>query len=950
VRRDEVDLPDELYGFGGWLLWLVATRTPELVDQVYAAGLAHRSAEYGSVDGHDVPTASLIAWLIVAAENGMDVSRLAERTPEMIRRQKSLRTLASRALGTDPRAFQIAWLRSLAGLCGFTEPEFKLLVDSRDDGPHPVDPRALRKAIERSFRSATEAANGHPATRTLPRDVAAFTGRAAELRSLIDTVGAADVAIVQIYAIGGMAGVGKTAFATHAAHRLAERFPDGQIFFSLNGHTPGQRPVDPADALGNLLLTVGADARSIPPGLEARMRLWRNRLDGKRVLLVLDDATGHDQVSPLLPATPGSLVLITSRRRLTALQDARAISLDTLPPGDAAELFVRLADRACQDPADVSEIVTHCGYLPLAIGMLARQFHHHPAWTAASLAAELAAAADRLSLLSAEDRSVSAAFDLSYAALTPELRQLLRRLSLHPGADIDAWAAAALDESSASAARRGLNALYDQHLLLEPGPGRFRMHDLVREYAAKTAEADDAAIRDAALDRLLSYYTAAAQAAETHLTWHRRPRLPGAAAARARAAQLPPLHSTADAARWMAAEQPSLEAAIRTATNSGHQDQAIAILAAMHDFLETRGLADQGVVLSRQLLASLREDADRETRVWLLTNLGVFLRSSGQLHAAIETFTEAAGEFARLETPGGEAAAYYHLGWAQYLADEYLASAASSSRALDLYRAAGDELGEADALTNLGYVQYAMDEYAAAAGNLEQAIALYTAKGDLWGQPHAWVYLGSVQQIQGDLDAAAKSFTRGLSISQANGDRRREATARNNLAYLLCLLGRPAEAVDVLTVALVLQRELGQRLGEANSLNYLGLARRLTGDLAAAATCQEQAIALYQAAGSRLGEANAWQQLGLARRDRGDFSGALADQERALALYRDIDDRVSQAEVLNNIGDILLTASDLRAARERYELALALVAQTAAPMERARALEGLARTSAGRHR
>jgi class 3 adenylate cyclase len=183
------------------------------------------------------------------------------------------------------------------------------------------------------------------ATRTLPRDLASFTGRQEELAELVEAAAGAG-GVVGIHAIGGMAGVGKTAFAVHAAHRLAGRFPAGQIFLPLYGHTPGQQPVDPADALASLLLTAGVSAAQIPAGLEARMALWRDRLAEKQLLLILDDAASSEQVRPLLPGAGGSLVLITSRRHLTALDDATVISLDTLPPDQAAGLLVRLAGRA----------------------------------------------------------------------------------------------------------------------------------------------------------------------------------------------------------------------------------------------------------------------------------------------------------------------------------------------------------------------------------------------------------------------------------------------------------------------------------------------------------------------------------------------------------------------------------------------------------------------------
>ena len=336
------------------------------------------------------------------------------------------------------------------------------------------------------------------ATRTLPRDIASFTGRSAELAQLAGAVTGAAVAgvgVVGIHAIGGMAGVGKTAFAVHAAHALAGGFPDGQFFLPLHAHTPGQRPVDPADALASLLLTAGVGAQQIPPGLQARAARWRDHVAGKKVLLLLDDAASHEQVTPLLPGTAGSAVLITSRRHLTALEDAAAVSLDTLAPGEAAALLARLAGRPGLGAGDgpAGQITRLCGYLPLAIGMLARQLHHHPAWTAAGLAADLAAATGRLELMRAENLSVAAAFDLSYQDLTDGQQRLFRRLGVHPGTDIDSYAAAALDGTGLAAARRHLDGLYDQYLLAEPARGRYRLHDLLREHAGALAFAGDPA-------------------------------------------------------------------------------------------------------------------------------------------------------------------------------------------------------------------------------------------------------------------------------------------------------------------------------------------------------------------------------------------------------------------------------------------------------------------------
>jgi len=370
-----------------------------------------------------------------------------------------------------------------------TGPGRELFVAAaRSRAPAADVPAARREMAPGAFAAA--------ATRALPRDTAAFTGRHGELAQLMGTLAAAEAggAVVAIHAVDGMAGTGTTTFAVHAAHRLAGAFPDGQFFLPLHAHTAGQQPVDPAEALASLLLTAGVAAAQIPPGLEARAGRWREQVAGKKILLLLDDAAGHEQVRPLLPGAAASLVLVTSRRRLALLEDAAVIGLDVLPPDQAATLLARLAGRAgihAGDPA-VAEVSRLCGYLPLAIGMAASQLRHHPTWTAAQLADGLAYTRDRLALRHAGNLAVAAAFGLSYEDLTAGQQRLFRRLGLVPSPDFDAHTAAALDDTSLDEGRRRLDELYGKHLLTEPAPGRFRLHDLLREHARAMADAPDA--------------------------------------------------------------------------------------------------------------------------------------------------------------------------------------------------------------------------------------------------------------------------------------------------------------------------------------------------------------------------------------------------------------------------------------------------------------------------
>jgi DNA-binding transcriptional ArsR family regulator len=329
-------------------------------------------------------------------------------------------------------------------------------------------------------------------------------------------------------------------------------------------------------------------------------------------------------------------VLVTSRRRLTALQDATVISLDTLPAGQAATLLARLAGRPDLSSATGlgGEITRLCGYLPLAIGMLASQLRHHPAWTIGQVAAELAAAKDRLALMRAENVSVAAAFALSYQDLTPGPQRLFRRLGLVPGPSVDAYAAAALDGTSLEEARRHLGELYDQHLITEPAPGRYQLHDLLREHARVLGAADDPADSDAATGRLLDYYLHTVLAADRHIpTWDTayRPRpvvrWPGDA---------PDLSTLGQAAAWLEAERPNLHAAAGYAAASGRHLHAVQIPAAMGGFLRERGHWDQAVALHQTALTAARHAGDRAGQAGTLHELGLMATITGDHPAAAD--------------------------------------------------------------------------------------------------------------------------------------------------------------------------------------------------------------------------------------------------------------------------------------------------------------------------
>jgi tetratricopeptide (TPR) repeat protein/transcriptional regulator with XRE-family HTH domain len=705
---------------------------------------------------------------------------------------------------------------------------------------------------------AAQGAGAVAATRTLPRDIGSFTGREAELSELLAVLAEAAEGggVVGIHAIDGMAGAGKTALAVHAAHRLAGTFPDGQFFVPLHAHTPGQRLVDPADALASLLLTAGAAAQQIPPGLEARAARWRDFAAGKKILLLLDDAAGHEQVEPLLPGTACSLVLITSRRRLTALEDATVLSVDTLTPADAAALLARLAGRPDLGPETgaAGEIARLCGYLPLAIGMLARQLRHHPARTGAELAADLASARDRLAVMHAENLSVAAAFDLSYQELTTDQQRLFRRLGLAPGPDIDAYATAALDDISVGTARSRLDDLYDNHLITEPQAGRYLLHDLLRAYARALADGDDDTESQAAVGRVVSYYSHTAAAASRHIaTWTtaggRAP--PGGPPAHA-----PRLATPQEAAAWLEAERSNLFATVSYAAEALPQ-HAVAIATAIGGFLRASGRWDQAAAQYQTALNAARRAGDRPGEAGALDELGLLQQLTGDYAPATATLAQAVALYAELGDQRGQACALNHLGLVHQDTGDYQAATASHQQALALAREAGDRLAEAVSITDLGQVQQLTGDYRAAIASHEEALAMFRSLGSPFDEADATCQLGFDEWLLGNYAAAAAWHRRALDLFRRLGDRLGQAWATGGLGEVQLATADYPGASANLTKAMELFRELGQRHSEAVLLNSLGDLSLATSAAEDARLRHSRALSIAREIGARVEEARA---------------------------------------------------------------------------------------------
>jgi tetratricopeptide (TPR) repeat protein/transcriptional regulator with XRE-family HTH domain len=720
-------------------------------------------------------------------------------------------------------------------------------------GPARTDFETTARGLGSSEQAPARVA---AARRTLPRDVVSFTGRQQELGELIGAAENPDRALC-IHAIGGMAGVGKTAFAVHAAHRLARRFPAGQIFLPLHGHTPGQQPVKPSDALATLLLTIGVPAGQVPPGLEARAALWRDQVSAMRLLLVLDDAVGSEQVLPLLPGSGDSLVIVTSRRHLSALE-ATAISLDTLAPAEAAELLVRLAARPGLSAGDaaVAEVARLCGYLPLAIGMVARQLHHHPAWSLAGRAAELAAERDRLVLMVTENVSVSAAFDLSYQDLEPGQQLLFRRLALHPGTEFDGYVVAALDGTDLAGARRGLETLYEQYLLIEVAQGRYRMHDLIRQHAGALADRIDPAWdRQQAAARLLDYYQHTAAVAGSLLALRAAP---VSAAVTPSAPAVPVMNGPEQALAWIKAERASLLACLDHAVTTGQHARVIALTAALAGLLD--GPWTEALARHAKAVCAAQHLGDRL----------------------------------------GQANALHDLARARALTGDYVGATRDLEQALGIYRDVSNRLGQANVLNGLGDMRRLVGDYPAAATNLEEALAIYRDLGDRSGQANALVNLGIMRRMTGDYPAAATKLEEALSLYP--NDHPWRSTVLYNLGQVRSEAGDFAGAVRDLEEALRIARGNNNRADLAAALTQRGAARRRTGDLAGAARDLEEGLSICREAGIRNSEVDALNESGALFRIMDDLDRAVSCQQRARQLAREIGSVSDEAHALAELG------------------------------------------------
>ncbi|MFD5921983.1 BTAD domain-containing putative transcriptional regulator [Kitasatospora sp. NPDC058201] len=653
-----------------------------------------------------------------------------------------------------------------------------------------------------------------PVPRQLPACPSWLTGRDRQLAELDGALSAPHPPgdAVAVCAVGGSGGIGKTWLALHWAHRNLDRFPDGQLYADLRGFDPSGERLAPTVAVRAFLDALGVSSDAVPAAAQAQARLYRSLVQGRRMLIVLDNAADAEQAAALLPGSATCAVLVTSRRRLAGLASAhgaRLLTLDVLAPPDARALMLRHLGpaRAEAEPAAVTALLEHCAGLPLAISVVGARAAAHPGFPLAVLAEELRDESARLDALDAGDLTadVRAAFTVSYRALGAGAAEVFRLIGLAPGPEIGTAAVAALTAWPAGAVRTALRELENAHLVRQPAPGRYRLHDLVRLHAAERARQEPDG-NDRALLRLMDFYVHTAGFAAERLDPH-RDRVSPAPAGPGVTPEEPADHGAA--LTWFTAEHAVLLGAIDRAVSAGLDAHAWHLAWALETFFDFRGHWHDWAATQRTALEAARRLGDPARQA------GAH-RSLGSVHTQMGRPDEGHGHF---------------------------------RHALDLYRLLDDRTGQAHTHRGLGWVLVQQDRQREALGHVEQALALYRQTGHAGGQARALNNVGWLNIMLGDHRTALDHCVQAVRLNREIGDRHGEAGAWDSLGHVHHHLGDHAQAVDCYRRALELDRGFGDRYGETEILGHLGDTHLATGDPDAARQTWRQALTIAEEIG-----------------------------------------------------------------------------------------------------
>ncbi|MGW2826166.1 BTAD domain-containing putative transcriptional regulator [Streptomyces sp. NPDC001443] len=681
----------------------------------------------------------------------------------------------------------------------------------------------------------------------LPATVPDFTGRASFVAELGEVLASAEGRVMAVSALAGIGGVGKTTLAVHVAHRARSAFPDGQLYVDLQG--AGPRAAEPETVLGSFLRALGTADSAIPDSLEERAALYRSVLDGRRVLVLLDNARDAAQVRPLLPGTEGCAALVTSRVRMVDLAGAHLVDLDVMSPDEALSLFTKIVgeERVTAEREAALDVVAACGFLPLAIRIAASRLAARRTWTVSVLAAKLADERRRLDELQAGDLAVKATFELGYGQLEPAQARAFRLLGLADGPDISLAAAAAVLDLPPQDTEDLLESLIDTSLLESAAPGRYRYHDLVRLYARACAERDEQppSERDAAMSRLLDFYLATA----TRVYAIERPgdRTVNHLESTEYAGQ--EFSDDTKALDWLHAEAACILACVQQSLAPRTLHRAVDLLLAAKDLAESgaSSLRYEAATLAARDTAAALGDAHAEGRA--RTTLAQVLSRAGRFdEAGVES--EAAIELGRRTgDPWTNGNAHNEQGIIANCLNRRSLSEAHLLEAIDAFRADGNRPGEASALCNLSRVLVSLERVSTAIDLVREGIAIYDELGLTFRLANARYALGIALGHAGRQDEALTELTQSLEMFVVNRQRLWEGTTYFRIAQVHLSARRPAQAAQLAEQALTTGC-IGGEWMRANILTLLGRSLQGLGQLDRARACWREALTIHEGAGA----------------------------------------------------------------------------------------------------
>ncbi|MBC6456995.1 AfsR/SARP family transcriptional regulator [Actinomadura sp. HBU206391] len=769
----------------------------------------------------------------------------------------------------------------------------------------------------------------------LPLDLRFLIGRDEEIDELLTTVGPARLptlgreASPAVIAIDGMPGIGKSVFAVRLAHRLADRYPDGQLYLDLRAHH-AQSAVDASTALDMLLRLLGVPAGRIPGNTRDRAALWQAELANRRVLLLLDDAAGHEQIRPLVTGNPQCLALVTSRRRLVGLDNVVTKSLDVLSPTDTATLFTLAAGLGrAMNEQDIARVVRQCGYLPMAVQLVGNRLRHRPAWSVGDLAARLEQDNRRLAEIRAENRELTAAFEESYDGLAPQLRTAFRRLGLHLGSDITAHAAAAAIGSGPREADRMLDDLVEHHLITEPAPGRYRFHDLVRDFARHLAERDDPeAERRRTVGRILDHYLATAERADRLLYPHRRRISVDGPPSSADPAPI----DTADQARdWMKSEHDNLLSVADHAAAQGLPRHMALLAQVLAGYLDTSGHWETAGRLHERAATAWRETGERIGVAQALSDLSHVRFRTGQYDDALKYAKSSLEIFRSVSDRRGEADILDHTGLVLWHQSRFREALASGRKALAIRRSTEDRRGEAVCLDHTAIFLAHTGRYREAINHRQRSLDIYAEIGDdPHGQMMALNNAGDLSLRLGRVAVAHDYYNKAAAITSEMG-RQHAAIWLSNMGGVYRHTGHHDDALHNYRKALLTYQEIGDRRSEIETLLGIGATFQLMGRDGEALVHHQKALALSEQTADLYGEIQALRGIGETFLNSGRHAAALDRYQRTLELARRIGDPFWEAKALEGMGTALMRTRGHAQARRCWKQALRLYERLGVP-------------------